>query len=100
VLNTNLVISFSFSLVKSIAEISGRYSEKFPFACLTNAFLSARNNTRLTQLFLKSISVKAAAVLVLPLPVAITNNALRLLPQIPFSLSVTNASATRCMASI
>ena len=42
-----------------------------------------------------STSTIAAAVLVLPEPVAITNKALLLLPHIPLALSVTKVSATR-----
>ena len=61
-------------------------------ACVTKAFRSARNSTRLTHRFSLSNWVSATTVRVFPVPVAMTSSALR-------RLSVSKASATARMAS-
>ena len=63
-----------------MADKCGRCSLKAFLACVTKAFLSAKNNIRFAQLHLVNISTIAAAVLVFPLPVAITNKAFLLVP--------------------
>ena len=68
-------------------------------ACVTSAFLSAKNKTLLAQLHLVSISTIAVAVLVLPLPVAITNKLSLLVPTYLPSCICPRFSATLFIAS-
>ena len=76
---------------KSHSDRLGNSLEKFFLACLTRAFLSAKNKTFFTQLCLDKTSTIEMAVLVLPVPVAQTNRA------VLWFLS--KASATEVIAS-
>ena len=68
-------------------ESSGRCSLNALLAWVTSAFLSAKNRIRFAQLVLESMSTIAAAVLVLPLPVAMTKSASLCVPlNCPFSV--------------